>query len=156
MSRPVSITLAVILQWVGALVALLLGFDLMASGAELTQKGVGAVIDEALRRQDVADVSSDYVIVALFFAGAVVCVIALVRIVVAVYLWRGRDWARIVLAVLTVVNVVGNVTYLVRDQSLRAGVVLVLDFLMLYLMFNVASSRYIAARSQERRAEVAA
>jgi hypothetical protein len=151
MSRPVSITIAVLLQWVGAAAVLLFAFDLIVAGMGMRDSAVSDEIEAALRSQGITDVGGGLVVIAMLLAGVLVAAIALVRIVVAVFLWQGRNWARIVLTVLVVLNMLGGVTYFAQGYTLRALVTIGIDILMLYFMFNAQASAYISAVSSARR-----
>ncbi|MDP1878561.1 MAG: hypothetical protein Q8M17_13515 [Actinomycetota bacterium] len=156
MSRPVSITLAVILQWIGAVYVLILGFDLLAAGVGMTRTGIAAELEATLVEQGITDLSGSIVVVSMILAGALMCAIALVRMVVSAYLWQGREWSRMLLTVLIALNVIGALAYLVQGEWLRAVGAFVIDALMLYLMFNTQSSDFIAQAGRARRAEAAA
>jgi hypothetical protein len=151
MSRPVSITIAALLQWLGAAVVLLLAFDLVVAGMGMRDSGVADEIEAALRGEGITDVGGGLVVIAMLLAGVLVGAIALVRIIVTVYLWRGRNWARMVLTVLVILSMLGGVTYFAQGYTLRAVVTIVIDVLMLYFMFNAQASAYIAAVSSARR-----
>jgi hypothetical protein len=151
MSRPVSITIAALLQWIGSAVVLLLAFDLVVAGMGMRDSGVSDEIEAALRSQGITDVGGGLVVIAMLLAGVLVGAIALVRIIVTVYLWRGRNWARMVLTFLVILSMLGGVTYFAQGYTLRAVVTIVVDVLMLYFMFNAQASAYIAAVSSARR-----
>lgn len=151
MSRPVSITIAALLQWLGSAVVLLLAFDLIVAGMGMLDGGVADEIEATLRSQGITDVGGGLVVIAMLLAGVLVGAIALVRIIVTVYLWRGRNWARIVLTVLVILSMLGGVTYFAQGYTLRAVLTIAVDVLMLYFMFNAQASAYIAAVSADRR-----
>ena len=67
---------------------------------------------------------------------------------VAVYLARGRSWARIVVAVLVAISLVSGFAYLFQGFLLRFSLTVVVDLVVLWLMFNASSSAYIRERSQ--------
>ncbi|MHB1211216.1 MAG: hypothetical protein ACYC0W_02980 [Candidatus Nanopelagicales bacterium] len=156
MSRPVSITVAVILQWVGAVYVLILGFDLLAAGVGMTRTGIAAELEATLVEQGITDLSGSIVVVSMILAGALMSAIALVRMVVSAYLWQGREWSRLVLTVLIALNVIGALAYLVQGEWLRAVGAFVIDAIMLYLMFTSQSSAFIAQAGRARQAEATA
>jgi len=147
MSRPVSLTIAVVLQWVAAIVAAVSGFDLIAAAYSMSSQGVADEVEVALVNQGVTDVSGHFVVVGVFVAGILVTAIALVRVMAAVYLAKGRSWARILIAVLVAVNLVGGVAYLFQGYLLRASLTVVVDLVVLWLLFNARSSAYIREHS---------
>ena len=149
MSRPVSITIVVVLQWVAALVAVISGFDLIAAAYEMRQGDVATQIEGALVTQGVVDVTGRTVVVGVFVAGVLLLAIAFVRVMVAVYLARGRGWARIVVAVFALINLVGGLAYLFEGLWVQAVLITVLEVVVLYLLFNAQSSAFIRARAQQ-------
>ena len=67
--------------------------------------------------------------------------LAFVRVMVAVYLARGRNWARIVVAVLVCVSIVAAGSPPVPGLPAAVGADLVVDLVVLWLLFNARSSR---------------
>ena len=148
MKRPVSITIVVVLQWISAIVAVIGGFDLIAAAYEMRQNGVATQIEGALVNQGIVDVSGRTVVVGVFVAGILLLAIAFVRVMVAIYLARGRGWARIVVVVFALVNLAAGLAYLFEGMWLQAVVVAVVELLVLYLLFNAQSSAFFKARAQ--------
>jgi hypothetical protein len=130
MKRPVTLTIAVVLQWVAAVIAVIAGFDLVAAALEMSKAGVATQIEAAL-------------------VGVLLIAIAFVRVMVAVYLARGRSWARIVVAILVLISLVGGVGYLFQGYLVQATLSIAVDLVVLWLLFNARSSAYITARSAE-------
>lgn len=149
MKRPVQLTIAVALQWVAAVIAVISGFDLIAAAYEMRRAGVATQIEGALVNEGIIDVPGTAVVTAVFVAGVVLLAIALVRVMVAVYLARGRSWARIVVAVFVLVNLAAGLANLFEGYWLRASVVVIIEAAVLWLLFNRRSSDYIRARSAE-------
>ena len=147
MKRPVSILIVVILQWVAAVLAVIAGFDLIAAAYEMRQGDVATQIEGALVNQGIIDISGRSVVVGVFVAGVLLLAIAFVRVMVAVYLAKGRGWARIVVAVFALVNLVGGAAALFEGASLTAIVTIALELLVLYLLFNAQSSAFFRARA---------
>lgn len=147
MKRPVSLTIAVILQWVAAVVAVIAGFDLVAAAYEMAKAGVAEQVEGALVGQGIVDVSGSQVVVGVFVAGILLLAIALVRVMVAVYLARGRSWARTVVAVLVVISLVAGMSYLFQGYVLQAFLTVAVDVVVLWLMYNERSSAFIRERS---------
>ena len=149
MKRPVSITIVVVLQWISAIVAVIGGFDLIAAAYEMRQNGVATQIEGALVNQGIIDVSGKTVVVGVFVAGVLLLAIAFVRVMVAIYLARGRGWARIVVAVFALVNLAAGLAYLFEGLWLQAVGIAVIELLVLYLLFNAQSSAFFKARANE-------
>lgn len=149
MKRPVTLTIAVVLQWVAAVIAVIAGFDLIAAAIEMSQAGVATQVEAALVNQGIIDISGQFVVVGVLVAGVLLIAIAFVRVMVAVYLARGRHWARIVVAILVFISLAGGVGYLFQGYFVQAALAIGVDLLVLWLLFNSSSSAYIAARSAE-------
>lgn len=147
--RPVTLTIAVVLQWLAAVVAVIAGFDLIAAAMEMSQAGVATQVEAALVNQGIIDISGEFVVVGVFVAGVLLIAIAFVRVMVAVYLARGRNWARIVVAVLVLISMAGGVGYLFQGYFFQAALSIGIDLVVLWLLFNSRSSAFIAARSAE-------
>lgn len=149
MNRPVSITLVVVLQWLAALVAVITGFDLIAAAYEMRQGQVATQIEAALVNQGIVDVSGQTVVVGVFIAGILLLGIAFIRVMVAVYLARGRSWARVIVAVFALLSLAGGLAQLFQGRWVAAAVTAGVEALVLYLLFNAQSSAFFRARSAE-------
>ena len=147
MKRPLTLTLAVVLQWVAAVVAVIGALDLIGAAFEMRQEGVALQLEGALVMQGIVDVSGRTLVTGVFLAGVLLLAIAFVRVMVAVYLARGRSWARIVVALIVLLQIAGGLAALVDGDWLRALVVIAIEVLVLWLLFNARSSAFIAARS---------
>lgn len=151
MKRPISLTVVVVLQWVAAVVGIISGFDLIAAALEMSKEGVAQQIEGALVSQGVVDISGGFVVVGVFVAGVMLLAIAFLRVMVAVYLGRGHNWARIVVTVLVGITLLTGVSYLFQGFVLRFGLTVVVDVVVLWLMFNASSSEFIRLRTAEDR-----
>lgn len=147
MSRPVSLTIAVVLQWVAAVGALLAGLDLATSAIALSGEGTKSALEQAMIGQGVSDVSGRQLVIGVFMAGMLVIALALVRVILAVYLGRGRNWARVVITVLVAFNLLSGVAYLFQDEQWRAVPTILLEVVILWLLYNSRSSAFIRERS---------
>jgi hypothetical protein len=148
MSRPVTLTIAVLLQWVAGVAALLVGFDLLMSALELSNASTKSALDEAMTSHGVTDVSASQVVFGMAVAGIFVLAIAILRVILAVYLGRGRSWARMVISVLVVLNMLAGVAYLFQEEFWRGVPTICLELVVLWLLFNARSSAFIAERSR--------
>ena len=151
MKRPLSLTIAVVLQWAAAVVGIISGFDLVAAALEMSQEGVAQQIEGALVSQGVVDVAGGFVIDGVFVAGVGLLAIAFLRVMVALYLARGHRWARTVVTVLVALSLVTGSAYLFQGYVLRFALTVVVDVVVLWLMFNASSSEYIRLRTAEER-----
>jgi hypothetical protein len=147
MSRPVSLTIAVVLQWIAAVGALLVGFDLFMSALELSDAATKSALTKAMSDTGVTDVAASQIVFGVAIAGVFVLAIAVLRVILAVYLARGRSWARTVIAVLVVLNILAGVAYLFQEEFWRGIPTIALEFIVLWLLFNGQSSAFIRERS---------
>jgi hypothetical protein len=147
MKRPVSLTIAVVLQWIAAVIATLVGLELITAAIELSDRDTKSAVGQAIVTTGVNDVSSSLVVEGLFIAGAVVLALALVRVIVAVYLARGRSWARAVITIMVALNLLTGVAYLFQEEFLRGLGIIVLEAVVLWLLFNTRSSAFLSERS---------
>lgn len=147
MSRPVSLTIAVVLQWVAAVGALIVGLDLIASAFELSDPETKASLEQAMVSTGVTDVGASLVVRGIFVAGAIVMGLALLRVILALYLARGRNWARLVIAILALLQLVIGAVYLFQEQIVLGSLAIALEVAVLWMLFNAKSSAFIRARS---------
>lgn len=122
MSRPITLTIAVVLQWIAAVIAII--------GA------VGVIV-------------ADFSVVGLV-ASIVLIGIAVVRAIIALSLARGHNWARILLTVFSIIAAFSSVTQIFGGAVLNGIVSLVLEIVVLWLMWNSSSSTYIKVKTAER------
>jgi len=146
MKRPVSLTIVVVLQWIAATVGIISAFDQISAALELHDAGAADDIEAALVNTGVIDISGESLVSGLLVAGSLTLLIAFVRVMVAVYLARGRAWARMLLAIVAVVNLLGGLGFVLHDQWWRATVVVVIELVILGLLFNARASAYIKER----------
>jgi len=153
MTRPVSLTIGVILQWVAAAVAVISGLDLIAAAFSMSRSGISESLESTLREEGVTDIAGSLLVLGVFLAGVSIVLLALLRILIAAYVWQGRSWARIVLTVLIGINIVGGLAYLFEGYVMRMLLTVPVDILVLWLIFNERASAFIADRSATRAVE---
>ena len=146
MKRPVSLTIVVVLQWIAATVGIISAFDQISAALQLQDAGAADDIEAALVNTGVIDISGESLVSGLLVAGSLTLLIAFVRVMVAVYLARGRAWARMLLAIVAAVNLLGGLGFVLHDQWWRATVVVVIELVILGLLFNARASAYIKER----------
>ena len=148
MRRPASLSIVVVLQWVAAVVAIVSGFDLLQAGFSLSKAGVPAALESTLITQGVDDTSGSLIVVGVFMAGVLLIAVGVLRVIIALYLGRGRNWARIVISALVAINLVGGFAYLIQGYTLRASATILIEVVVLWLLFNGRSSAFIKDRSR--------
>ncbi len=147
MNRPITLSIAVIIQWLAALVSAIAGFDLIAAAFSMSGGGTENRIEEALKAEGITDIAGSLVVLGVFIAGVFIIVLALIRILVAAYVWQGRSWARIVLTILVGVNIITGLAYLFDGYILRTLLTVPLDVVALFLLFDGKSSAFIKERT---------
>lgn len=145
MKRPVTVTIAVVLQWVAAVIAAIAGFDFIAAAFEMRRQGVATQIEGALVNQGIIDIPGTAVVTGVFVAGVLILAVGIVRVMIALYLAQGRNWARVVAAVFVVLNLAGGLAYLFEGYWLRALLTVAIELLVLWLLFNSRSNAFFRA-----------
>lgn len=148
MKRPGSVTIVVVLQWIAATVGVISGLDLISSALHMTDLNLATEIEATLVANGVVDVNGGALLQSMLVAGILTLVIAFIRVMVAVYLARGRAWARMILAIVAGLNLLGALGYLLHGEWWRATVVVVVELVILGLLFNTKATAFI--REQER------
>jgi hypothetical protein len=152
MKRPVALTVVVLLQWIAALIGLFGGFVLALGALSFMDASVRGEVEQALTDGGINDVSAGAVGVGVFIAALMLIAIAIVRVIVAVSLARGRNWARILLTVLSALSLAGAVGPMLSGKLVAGLVSVVVEVIILWLLWNSASSAYIKARTAEHAA----
>jgi hypothetical protein len=144
----VTVTVAVVLQWLAALVAIGTALELISIAFELRHGDVETQIEGALVNQGIVDVSGDLVVTGVFVAGVLLLLLAFVRVMAAVYLARGRRWARVLVAILALIGLLSSVAFMFEGYWARALGGAVIEVLVLWLLFNGRASEFFASAPQ--------
>lgn len=150
MSRPMSLTIAVLLQWIAAVISIIGAVSLIIGAFATLDSGVRDQIDQVLQSENVEGVSAAAISGGVFIAGLVVAAIAVIRVIVAVSLARGHNWARILISVFAILSLIGGVGALLGGRLLEGIVAIVVELIILWLMWNSSSSAFIKLRTAER------
>jgi hypothetical protein len=150
---PSSITTAVKLMYVGALISLIgLITSLLSTG------DMRAAVEDSLRKQGK---KVDPSVVDSLVTGGIIIGVVTALIGIGLWIWMarknqaGRSWARIVATVLGGLNVLLTLVSLTRSTSTGVGTVVniimvLLALAILFLLWRRESSDYYAARSAPR------
>jgi hypothetical protein len=149
MNRPISLTIAVVLQWIAAVTTTIAGVGLLISGVATLNANVKDEINSVLDQEGITGISSGAISAGVFISGLVVIGIAVVRVIVAVSLARGHNWARILITVFVVLNTLSAVGALFGGQW-YAIVYIAIEVVILWLLWNASSSAYIKFKTAER------
>ncbi len=150
MSRPITLTLAVILQWIAAIISIFAAVGLILGAIATLDSGARDEINSALASEGITEISAGAITGGVFIAGLVVAGIAVIRVIVAFSLARGHNWARILISVFAVLSLLGGIGSLFSGQWLTAIVTIVVELVILWLLWNSASSAYIKVKTAER------
>lgn len=148
MSRPATLTIAVVLVWITAVTDALAAIGFFSVAATSSEPTVREAYEAAgLTGMSAEDVSGLFVMIAVLFLA-----MAVLEAVTAIFLGKGRSWARVVITVLLALSMVGDIYGLFQGVSeLALSVVgLVLKVLVLWLMWNSRSNAWIHDRSSQR------
>ena len=150
MSRPITLTLAVILQWIAAVISIIAAVSLILGAFATLNSDVRDEINNALTSEGITEISAGAITGGVFVAGLVVAGIAVIRVIVAFSLARGHNWARILISVFAILSLLGGIGSLFSGQWLTAIVTIVVELVILWLLWNSSSSAYIKVKTAER------
>ncbi len=158
MTRPITLTIVVILQWVAAVLGLIAAVFLLLGAGTLASRDVRDQVTEALKTETAdlpVEITGATVGWGLLFIGLFVVVVSVLRIVIAMSLARGHAWARIVLTIFVAFSLIGAIAELFQGGGAmwRGIVTIIVEIVILWLMWNAKSSAYIAAKGLERAME---
>lgn len=149
MNRPVSLTIAVVLQWIAAVLYIIAGVGILLSGFATLNSTVRDEITSVLDQEGISGVSTGAITAGVFISGLVVIGIAVIRVIVAMSLGKGHNWARILITVFVVLSLLSAIGALFGGQWV-ALVSIALEVVILWLLWNASSSAYIKFKTAER------
>ena len=149
MNRPVSLTIAVVLQWIAAVFYVIAGVGILLSGFATLNSNVRDEISGVLDQEGISNVSTGAITAGVFISGLVVIGIAVIRVIVAMSLGKGHNWARILITVFVVLSLLGGVGALFGGQW-AALISIAIEVVILWLLWNASSSAYIKFKTAER------
>lgn len=155
MSRPITLTIAVVLQWIAAIIGLIGAVGMLLGALAMLNTNVRQGLEQALSDEGVSGVSSAAIAGGVFVAGLIVAGISIIRVIVAVSLARGHSWARMLITVFAVLYLLGGIGSIIGGQWLTGIVSIVVELVILWLMWNGSSSAYIKLKTAERAVESA-
>lgn len=154
MSRPITLTIAVVLQWIAAIIMVFAGVSLLLGAAATLNSAFRQEVTDFLEQESISGVSAGAISAGVFISGLVVLGIAVVRVIVAVSLARGHNWARILISVFVILSLLGSIGALFGGQWI-ALLSIAIEIVILWLMWNGSSSAYIKLKTAERAVESA-
>lgn len=120
----------------------------MLLGAGTATLSVSGDLERLLKEEGIP---TEVLRVGIFGFGIFMLVLAVITAIVALSLARGHAWARIVLTVFAVLGLVSAVLELFNPSMLWRGILgIIVNGVVLWFMWNAASSAYIKAKAAER------
>jgi hypothetical protein len=144
------LTIAVILQWIAAIISIIAAVGLILGAFATLNSDVRDEINNALSSEGVTGISAGAISGGVFIAGLVVAAIAVIRVIVAMSLARGHNWARILISVFAILSLLGGIGTLLGGNWLTGIVTIAVEVVILWLMWNSSSSAYIKVKTAER------
>jgi hypothetical protein len=145
-----TLTIAVILQWIAAIISIIAAVGLILGAFATLNSDVRDEINNALSSEGVTGISAGAISGGVFIAGLVVAAIAVIRVIVAMSLARGHNWARILISVFAILSLLGGIGTLLGGNWLTGIVSIAVEVVILWLMWNSSSSAYIKVKTAER------
>ncbi len=145
-----TLTIAVILQWIAAIISIIAAVGLILGAFANLNSDVRDEINNALSSEGVTGISAGAISGGVFIAGLVVAAIAVIRVIVAMSLARGHNWARILISVFAILSLLGGIGTLLGGNWLTGIVTIAVEVVILWLMWNSSSSAYIKVKTAER------
>ena len=145
-----TLTIAVILQWIAAIISIIAAVGLILGAFATLNSDVRDEINNALSSEGVTGISAGAISGGVFIAGLVVAAIAVIRVIVAMSLARGHNWARILISVFAILSLLGGIDTLLGGNWLTGIVTIAVEVVILWLMWNSSSSAYIKVKTAER------
>jgi hypothetical protein len=150
MTRPVSLTIAVVLQYVAAIVGIVTGVVLLLGASAMTADGVTDAINEQLQSTD-APITAEVIRWGVLAAALILIMIGILRVIIARALSHGHNWARILITVFAAFMLITGVAELFQEGQFWRGVgSVLLELVILWLLWNASSSAFIKAKTAER------
>ena len=144
-----SLTIAVVLQWIAAVFYVIAGVGILLSGFATLNSNVRDEISGVLDQEGISNVSTGAITAGVFISGLVVIGIAVIRVIVAMSLGKGHNWARILITVFVVLGLLSSIGALFGGQWV-ALVSIAFEVVILWLLWNASSSAYIKFKTAER------
>lgn len=146
MNRPGSVTLAIVLIWIGAIAMLISALTLIAGTFGFRDPTVQKAVEDALVTQGLSAQTENYFYAALWTAAIIMIVSGIVRIILAIFLGRGHNWARVVITVFVAIGMLSSLSMMFAGGwNILIGLgALAIEIVVLWLMWNARASLWFA------------
>ena len=148
--RPGSVTIVVILIWIGFAFTLIGAISLVLIGTGIASSTQEAIAAE-LERLDLPAAWAPSIGPIFIVSGVCLLVIALLYALFAIFISRGSNVARILLAIIIVVRIIGGIVMFVTGWGTETWMFSVflgvaLDVVVLFLLFNSQANAFFTDR----------
>ena len=152
MKRPVTLTIAVVLVWITAVFDALASVGFLAVAAAASTPGAEADIEKSLAEGGLSGIPTGMIGTTFLVLAIVFLAMAVVEVVVAIFLGRGANWARVVITVFVGLGFVSSLVDIIQGGwgILLGSLSIVLKILVLWLLWNAQSTEWIREKSLQR------
>ena len=152
MKRPVTLTIAVVLVWITAVFDALAALGFLGVAAATSIPEGEAAIAKSLADGGISDIPAGMIGTTFLVLAILFLAIAVVEIVVAIFLGRGANWARVVITVFVGLGFVSSLVDIIQGGwgIFTGGLGIVLKIFVLWLVWNARSSEWIRENSLQR------
>ena len=129
---PIGVKILSILYFVGAFASLVLAILLIIAGAL-----GGTTLFRAAGNIPGYDLIAGFLTVFAIVAGVIILVLGVLEFFIGRGLWKGRNWARIVAIIFSVLGILGSINSFLTEQYTSGGAILAVNLLIFtYLIFS--------------------
>lgn len=140
--RPASVFALLILVYIGAFFTLLISIEQFIAASIISDGTDASSIKDALVNAGVAPGYAEQAHTMVLTLAIVSLVAAIVHVILAVFIDRRANWARIALIVLVVIGTITDITWVIQGRWFSGLMLTVYDIAILALAFAPATARY--------------
>jgi len=142
MTRPASITIAMVLVWIGAILIILNAIGVVTLAFGFRDPAIQQAVEDTLVNNGLDKNAENYFNFALWTAAAIMLISGVVRIILAIYLGRGYNWARVVITIFVVIGFIASLsTIFSGGWNILAGLLgCLVEVIILGLLWNARAS----------------
>lgn len=142
MTRPASVTIAIVLVWIGAVLIILNALAVIPLALGFRDPEIQKEIESALVANGLDATAENYFTFALWTAAAVLLLSGIIRIVLAIFLGRGYNWARVVITIFVAIGFIANLSSIFSGGwNILMGLIgCLVEVIVLGLLWNARAS----------------
>ncbi|MCP8304924.1 MAG: hypothetical protein H3Z50_05610 [archaeon] len=127
--RPLGVAILAVLGIIGSILAIVGGVIFIVSGTFLAEAIEAAIAQYGI----IPGVDIGLILASIAIIGAVVLVIGVIGVIIGWGLWKGRNWARIIVIIFSILGIISGLLPLIYlDISGLVGVVI--DIIIIYYL----------------------